>query len=68
MFREKAVFINQILLENLRKSLPGFVAPQMYMYLDNPDLLKYIESNLETKDVHVEHSFDEINGGQVCVH
>lgn len=59
---------SQISLDDLRKNVPGFVAPQMYIYLDNTDLLKYIESNLEIKDVHIEHSFDEINGNQVCVH
>lgn len=59
---------SQISLDDLRKNVPGFVAPQMYIYLDNTELLKYIESNLEMKDVHVEHLFDEISGGQVCVH
>ena len=59
---------SKISLDDLRKNVPGFVAPQMYIYLDNTELLKYIESNLEMKDGHVEHLFDEIDGNQVCVH
>jgi len=59
---------SKISLDDLRKNVPGFVAPQMYIYLDNTELLKYIESNLKMKDVYVEHLFDGINGSQVCVH
>lgn len=59
---------SQISLDDLRKNVLGFVAPQMYIYLDNTELLKYIENNMEIKDVHIEHSFDEINGDQICVH
>ena len=59
---------SQISLDDLRKNIPGFAAPQMYIYLDNTKLIKYIESNLEIKDVHIEHSFDVISDFQVCVH
>jgi predicted transcriptional regulator len=33
----------EISLENLRRDVSGFVAPQMYIYLDGTELLKYIE-------------------------
>ena len=59
---------SHISLDDLRKNVLGFVAPQMYIYLDNTELLKYIENNMEIKDVHIEHSFDKINGDQICVH
>lgn len=59
---------SQISLEDLRKNVPGFVAPQMYIYLDGTELLEYIESNLKMADLQVEHSFERIEACQVCVH
>lgn len=59
---------SQISLEDLRKNVPGFVAPQMYIYLDGTELLEYIESNLKMPDLQVEHSFERIEACQVCVH
>ena len=59
---------SQILLDDLRKNVPGFVAPQMYIYLDGTELLEYIESNLKMADLQVVHSFERIEACQVCVH
>lgn len=59
---------SQILLDDVRKNVPGFVAPQMYIYLDGTELLEYIESNLKMIDLQVEHSFERIEACQVCVH
>ena len=59
---------SQISLEDLRKNVPGFVAPHMYIYLDGTELLEYIESNLKMADLQVEHSFERIEACQVCVH
>ena len=59
---------SQISLEDLRKNVLGFVAPQMYIYLDGTELLKYIESNLKMADLQVVHSFERIEACQVCVH
>ena len=59
---------SQISLDDLRENIPGFVAPQMYIYLDGTELLEYIESNLKMTDLQVEHSFERIEAGQVCVH
>lgn len=42
---------SQISLDDLRKNVPGFVAPQMYIYLDDTELLEYIESNLKMTDL-----------------
>lgn len=57
----------QISLDDLRENIPGFVAPQMYIYLDGTELLEYIESNLKMTDLQVEHSFKRIEACQVCV-
>ena len=59
---------SQISLEDLRKNVPGFVAPQMYIYLDGTELLEYIESNLKMIDLQVEHSFERIEACQGFVH
>lgn len=59
---------SQISLDDLRKNVPGFVAPQMYIYLDGTELLEYIESNLKMADLQVKHSFERIDACQVCVH
>lgn len=56
---------SQILLDDLREDIPGFVAPQMYIYLDGTELLEYIESNLKMTDFQLEHSFERM---EVCVH
>ena len=56
---------SQISLDDLRENIPGFVAPQMYIYLDGTELLEYIESNLKMTDLQVEHSFERIEGSSV---
>lgn len=38
---------NSIPLEKLRVDLPGFVVPQMYYYIDDSELLSYLEMNLK---------------------
>ena len=58
----------EISLGALRRDVSGFVAPQMYIYLDGTELLEYIESNLKMTDLQVEHSFERIEACQVCVH
>ena len=58
----------EISLGALRRDVSGFVAPQMYIYLDGTELLEYIESNLKMIDLQVEHSFERIEACQVCVH
>ena len=36
----------EIPLEDLRRDVPKFVAPQMYMYLDGTELLEYIDKHI----------------------
>ena len=58
----------KIPLAKVREDIDGFVAPQMYYYLDGKPLLKYIEDNLEIAGVNVKHTFEKIASTQVCVH
>ena len=55
-------------LSDLRKNISGFVAPQMYIYLDNTILLEYIENNIEKTDVKIIHEYSNINSDMICVH
>lgn len=59
---------SEISLDELRKNVPGFVAPQMYVYLDNTDLGRYIENVIEYREVNIKHNFDKINGNHICIH
>lgn len=58
----------EISLNDLRRDIPGFVAPQMYMYLDGTELLSYIEEHIENQAVNIKHDFVEIKADQVCIH
>lgn len=55
----------EIPLSQLRADIEGFVAPQMYYYLDNKPLLEYIEKNLENKEINIRHTFENIESTQV---
>lgn len=59
---------SKISLAELREKVPGFVAPQMYIYLDNTDLLQYIENSIQYKEVNIKNRFDEITEKHICVH
>ena len=60
---------NTISLDDLKRDLPRFVAPQSYIYLDNnPDLLKYIEDRIVEQGINVKHDFSVITSDQVCVY
>lgn len=58
----------EISFEDLKRDVPGFVAPQMYIYLDETKLLEYIDKHIEMRKNHLTHSFDEIKSNQICVH
>jgi predicted transcriptional regulator len=57
----------EISLENLRRDVPGFVAPQMYIYLDGTRLLEYVEARLVEKSINIKHTFDIIDLEEICV-
>lgn len=59
---------NMISLDDLKRDINSFVAPQSYIYLDNnPKLLKYIESRISIKDKCIKHDFSNIIANQICV-
>ncbi len=55
-------------LNDLRRDVPGVVAPQMYVYLDGTELGKYIENLLENRSVNIKHKFPDVKAEQVCIH
>ena len=59
---------SQISLDELRENVPGFVAPQMYIYLDGTELLDYIENKIEKLDGCTVHDYSVIKSNEVCVH
>lgn len=51
---------NTIPLKQLRKDIPGFVVSQMYYYLEESPLLKYLEQNLITEGEKIYHDFSSV--------
>lgn len=58
----------EISLSQLRTDIEGFIAPQMYYYLDGKPLLAYLEDKIESKEINIKHTFENITSSQVCVH
>lgn len=65
---EKFQETTEISLEDLRRDVPGFIAPQMYIYLDGTELLDYINESIENKTIRIKHNFDRVMSNEVCVH
>lgn len=59
---------SEISLYDLKRDVSGFVAPQMYIYLDGTELLDYIEKNICFMGTNVKHSFEKISSDMICVH
>lgn len=57
---------NSIALEELRVDLPGFVVPQMYYYIDDSELLNYLEVNLKPIGKKIVHDFSDISSDLIC--
>lgn len=57
----------KIPLDALRRDVPGFVAPQMYIYLDGTELLTYIEEHISYLEGHIERQISIIESDSVCV-
>jgi hypothetical protein len=56
-----------ITLNELKKEFPNFLIPQMYYFLDDLPLLKFLESNLKELDQPIRHNFDHIDSSLICV-
>lgn len=59
---------NAIPLEQLRKDVSGFVVPQMYYYIEDSPLLKYLEHNLIPEGERIQHYFSSIPSSLICTH
>ena len=59
---------NAIPLKAIQKDLPGFLPPRMYYYLDDTDILDYLEKNLTPTGNRWEFKFSEsdIHDEDIC--
>lgn len=57
---------NDISLSQLRIDVPGFVVPQMYYFIDDSPLLKYLESHLQFTGKTILHDFSNVKSEQIC--
>ena len=56
----------EIPLSTLRKDLDRFIIPQMYYFLDDTPLLKYIENNIKNEGGHIINDFMNVDKKFVC--
>ena len=59
---------NEIPLNRLRQVIDCFVVPQMYYFIDNKPIKKYLDSNLSKNGKRVVHNFELIESDMVCRH
>ncbi len=57
---------NAISLTQLRMDIPGFVVPQMYYFIDDSYLLKYLKEHLRNESPFITNDFSEIKSTQIC--
>jgi len=57
---------NAIPLEILRQDLSKFIVPQMYYFIDDSELLRYLEEKLIPDGTVVTHNYDEITSAMIC--
>lgn len=57
---------NAIPLEKLKQDLTKFIVPQMYYFIENSELLAYLESNLIPNGVVVNHTYENITSDMIC--
>ena len=58
---------NEITLSDIKKRFPQFVIPQMYYYLNDLPVGKYIEDNINPNGDKIENHFDCITSKMICV-
>lgn len=57
---------NMIPLETLRKDLKRFIIPQMYYFIDDTELLSYLEKNLSPEGEKIVHDFSKVTSKMIC--
>lgn len=56
---------NRIRLPELR-SVPGFVVPRMYYFLDDSELLQYLEDNIKPSAGMIINDFSKLKDDDIC--
>lgn len=57
---------NQIELAELREFDPKFLIPQMYYFLDNTELLRFLNNRLIPCGDVIQHDFTNITSDMIC--
>ena len=57
---------NAITLDTLRKDLSKFVVPQMYYFIENTELLNYLEKKLIPDGKIITHCYDNVTSDKIC--
>lgn len=57
---------NAIPLDKLRNDLSKFIVPQMYYFIEDSELLSYLETNLIPDGTVVTHLYDNITSDMIC--
>lgn len=57
---------NAIPLNILREDLTKFIVPQMYYFIENSELLSYLEMNLVPDGTVVTHTYENISSDMIC--
>lgn len=59
---------NSIHLSQLRRELEKFIVPQMYYYLDNTELLSYLDKCFFETGKVIKHDFSNITSNLICTY
>ena len=59
-------YSNSIPIVELRQNLDKFIIPQMYYYIEDLDLLRYIEANIEFDGIVIIHEYDNTTSEMIC--
>ena len=57
---------NSIPLDKLRQDISGFVVPQMYYFIEDSDLLDYLNKNLKPMGNKIVHDFSNVSSDLIC--
>ena len=57
---------NSIPLETLRNDLSKFIVPQMYYFIEDSELLSYLEANLVPDGTVVTHTYENVTSDMIC--
>lgn len=58
---------NAIPLNQLREDLDKFIVPQMYYFIEDSELLNYLEKKIITNGNVVTHEYEHITSDMICI-